>query len=394
MLPSDRGQALAITPLWRLAFRPFFLFGALFAASAMVLWLGLLFSGLSLPHGQAALGWHRHEMVFGFAGAIIAGFLLTAVQNWTGQPGLSGKGLVLLVLLWLAARLAWFAPLPPLLLAGIEIAFLPLLAALMARHLWRARQRNNYPIVGVLLLLCLCQAQVLLGLVDNNDGLQRRGIQAAMWLVAGLLGLIGGRVIPFFTQRGLARSRPFAPSPRLDALILVGSLVVAVLGASGLSQRATPGLAPFFIVLGCLYGLRLWQWHDGRLWRVPLLWSLHLAYAWLIVAAGLSAAWHAGATWLTGAAVHALGVGAMSGAILAMMARVSLGHTGRPLQPPRAVVWGLALLQLAAFVRVLLALFWVAGLWLSGLLFVVAFILFVVSYGPLLCKPRIDGHPG
>ncbi|MDH1444141.1 NnrS family protein [Pseudomonas sp. GD03721] len=387
----DRKRALAIAPFWRLGFRPFFVAGALFALLAVALWAAVL-HGLTSPAVPGGmLAWHRHEMPFGFGLAIIAGFLLTAVQNWTGRPGLSGRPLIALFGLWLAARLVWFIPVPLALLIALQLAFIGLFIAQMARQLIAARQRNNYPILLVLSLLTLCQSLTLAGLALGDDSLQRRGALAALWLIAVMLSLIGGRVIPFFTQRGLGRVEAFAAHPWLDRLLLVCGVLVAALFASGHNLQASPSLAGPFIVLSVLHGLRLWRWHLRGVWRVPLLWSLHLGYAWLLIATLGMAAWHLG--WLAqpSLASHALAVGAMGGLILAMMARVSLGHTGRALQPPQAMAWAFGLLNLGALIRVSAG---SSGLWLAALCWAVAFALFAWYYAPLLCRARVDGHPG
>ncbi|MGK8438087.1 NnrS family protein [Ectopseudomonas hydrolytica] len=387
----DRQQALAIAPLWRLGFRPFFLAGALFALLSVALWAAAL-HGLARPALSAGLlAWHRHEMPFGFGLAIIAGFLLTAVQNWTGRPGLSGRPLIALFGLWLAARLAWYVPMPLAVLIALQLAFIGLFIAQMARQLIAARQRNNYPILLVLSLLALCQALTLAGVSLGDDNLQRRGALAALWLIGVLLSLIGGRVIPFFTQRGLGRVEPFAAHPWLDRLLLVCGMLVAALFASGHNLQPHPGLAAPFIVLSVLHGLRLWRWHLRGIWRVPLLWSLHMAYAWLLLASLGMSAWHLG--WLAhpSLASHALAVGAMGGLILAMMARVSLGHTGRALQPPKAMAWAFGLLNLGALIRVSAGSGW---LWLAALCWSLAFALFAWYYAPMLCRARVDGHPG
>ncbi|AQZ32544.1 short-chain dehydrogenase [Pseudomonas sp. LPH1] len=387
----DRQQALAIAPLWRLGFRPFFLAGALFALLAVALWAAALhgLANPAVPGGM--LAWHRHEMPFGFGLAIIAGFLLTAVQNWTGRPGLSGRPLIALFGLWLAARLVWFIPVPLALLIALQLAFIALLIAQMAQQLIAAKQRNNYPILLILSLLALCQSLTLIGLAMSDDDLQRRGTLAALWLIAVMLSLIGGRVIPFFTQRGLGRAEAFAAHPWQDRLLLACGVLVAALFASGHPLQARPWLAAPFILLSALHGLRLWRWHLHGIWHVPLLWSLHLAYAWLLLATLGMAAWHLG--WLAqpSLANHALGVGAMGGLILAMMARVSLGHTGRALQPPKAMPWAFGLLNLGALIRVTCGGGW---LWLAALCWGAAFALFAWHYVPMLCRARVDGHPG
>ncbi|MBC3362337.1 NnrS family protein [Pseudomonas sp. SWRI154] len=392
----DRRKAMAIAPLWRLAFRPFFLAGCVLALLAIPFWLAAFTGRLSAwqPAG-GWLAWHRHELLFGFGLAIIAGFLLTAVQTWTGSPGLSGKRLAALALLWLGARLAWLADAPWPLLMALEMGFALAVAALMGLTLWRARQQRNYPIVLVLLLLAAADGLSVYGLVQHDEGLQRQSVLTGLWLVAALMGLIGGRVIPFFTQRGLGRVDGVAPWPWLDRLLLAGSALVALLYAFGPALSASVWVGLLFTALAVGHGIRLVRWHDRDLWRVPLLWSLHLAYAWLAVACLGMALWHFGAPLNPSLAVHALTIGAMAGLILAMIARVSLGHTGRPLEPPTGMTLAFILLNLACFSRVLLGLLLpLPALWLAGLCWLLAFGLYAWRYGPMLLQARVDGHPG
>jgi uncharacterized protein involved in response to NO len=390
----DRSRALAIAPLWRLGFRPFFLGGALFALVAVVVWVAALHGWFAPQPLGGWLAWHRHEMPFGFGLAIIAGFLLTAVQAWTGQPSLSGRPLMALFGLWLAGRLVWFLPVPLVALVALELTFTLALLFTFGRLIVRARQRHNAPILLVLGLLGACQALSLYGLVSADDDLQRRGVLAALWLVAALMAVIGGRVIPFFTARGLGLAIQAPARPRLMWGLLAGSLAIAATIAAGFDQEPNLWLAPLFLLVGVLHGLRLWYWRARGIRRVPLLWSLHLAYAWLAIAALAMGAWHLG--WLAqpSLASHALAVGAMGGLILAMLVRVSLGHTGRALVPSPAMAWAFALLQVAALSRVLLAAFSVSGLWLAALCWCLAFILFLLHHAPMLCSARVDGHPG
>jgi uncharacterized protein involved in response to NO len=392
----DRRKAMAITPLFRLAFRPFFLAGCLLAVLAIPLWLAA-FSG-SISNWQPAggwLGWHRHELLFGFGLAIIAGFLLTAVQTWTGRPGLSGKPLAALALLWLLARVAWLANAPWPLLAVLELAFPLAVAVLMGFTLWKVRQKRNYPIVVVLMLLALADGLSLYGLVEGHEGWQRQGVLSGIWLVAAMMGLIGGRVIPFFTQRGLGRVEGVAAWPWLDRLLLVGSPLVALLYAAGPALAPNVWVGLLFAVLAAGHLVRLVRWHDRALWRVPLLWSLHLAYGWLAVACLGMALWHFGVPINPSLAVHCLTIGAMAGLVLAMIARVSLGHTGRPLEPPSGMTLAFILLNLACLSRVLLILlFPLAALWLAGLCWALVFALYAWRYGPMLLRTRVDGHPG
>ena len=392
----DRRKALSIHPLWRLGFRPFFLGGCLFALFAVPLWLAAL-SGW-LGEWQPAGGWlvwHRHELLFGFAMAIVAGFLLSAVQTWTGRPGLHGRALVLLAGFWLLARLAWLGDLPLALLVVLELVFPLALAAVMGRTLWLVRQKRNYPIVVVLLLLAVADGLSLLGLANADETLQRQAVLAGVWLVAAMMGLIGGRVIPFFTQRGLGRVNAVQPWQWLDWALLLGSAAVAVLYAAGSALQSNVWVGGLFALLALGHGLRLARWHDAGIWHVPLLWSLHLAYAWLALACLGMALWHFGLISSQSQPLHALTVGSMAGLILAMIARVSLGHTGRMLTPPAGMNLAFILLHLGALSRVGLIEIWpFAGLWLAAACWALAFALFAWRYGPMLCSARVDGHPG
>ena len=382
-------RKLIAAPVFSLGFRPFFLAGATFAALAVAIWSLWLYG--RLPGAQPVggmLAWHRHEMPFGFAAAIIAGFLLTAVPNWTGRPGLKGGPLIGLVLVWLLARLAWLMPIPPTLLLILQIPFLPLLAIVLGRDLVAAGKRDNYPILLMVMLLAGCQAMTLWGLSMDDAGLQRRGVLAALWLVGALMSVIGGRVIPFFIQRGLNRPAQPAASPWPTRILLASGLFAALTFALGLQDVPALWLAALFVLMGALHLIRLWRWHDRGLWRVPLLWSLYLSYVWLVVAVFAMALWHAG--WLSqqSLATHSLAVGGAGGLILAMIARVCLGHTGRPLQPSKAIILGFALVLLAGLSRVLLVPFSGLGLGVSALLWCAAFGLFLLRYTDILLKPR------
>lgn len=383
-------RRLAAAPVFSLGFRPLFLAGAGFAALAVLIW-GLWLYGhwFDLQPASGMLAWHRHEMPFGFAAAIVAGFLLTAVPNWTGTPGVRGGALIALVSVWLLGRVAWWLPLPTGMILALQWGFLPLQAVMLARDLIAARKRDNYPIVLVLALMAGCQALTLIGLFNDDTGLQRQGVLGALWLIAALMTVIGGRVIPFFIQRGLNRPPAPAAHPLPTRLLLIGSLLTAITFAAGLNDVPRPWLAALFALTGSLQILRLIRWHDRGIWRVPLLWSLYLAYGWMALATWAMAAWHLGLLGQQSLATHALAVGGVGGLILAMIARVSLGHTGRLLQPPKAVVLGFALVLIAAGCRVLLVPFSSLGLGLSVVLWCAAFILFLRHYTGILLKPRL-----
>lgn len=381
-------------PLWSLGFRPFFLLGAAFALLAVLIWLSWLFgawSGWQVPGGM--LAWHRHEMPFGFATAIIAGFLLTAVPNWTGLPALSGRPLMLLVVLWTGGRLAWLVPLPAPIFVLLQLAFLPALAWTLARPLFKTKKYSNYPIVLIVALMSALQGLTLWGVLHHDDELQRRGVLAALWLIAGLMTVIGGRVIPFFIRRGLSRAQPFPPTPRLDKTLLLATLLVAASQLAGLNVHIHYPLALLYGLLVVLHVKRLLGWHDRGIWRVPLLWSLYLAYGWIVIAAIGMAAWHLGIPVQQTLATHALSVGGVGGMILAMLARVSLGHTGRPLSPHRHMSLAFAAINLGALCRVAVVPFSTVGLWMSGVFWLFAFVLFLLHYTQVLCRPRAIPYP-
>jgi uncharacterized protein involved in response to NO len=383
-------RRLASAPIFSLGFRPFFLAGAGFAAIAVAVWAVWLYG--RLPGAQPVggmLSWHRHEMPFGFAAAIIAGFLLTAVPNWTGRPGLNGWPLIGLLLVWLVARLAWLLPIPAVALIALQIPFLPLLAWVLGRDLVTAGKRDNYPILLVVALLATTQAMTLWGISTDDVGLQRNGVLAAVWLIGALMTVIGGRVIPFFIQRGLNRPAAKPAHPLPTRILLASSLLAAVAFAGGFNDVPRVWLAALFLLIGGLHLLRLWRWHDRGIWRVPLLWSLYLAYAWLAIATLAMALWHLGVLPQQSLATHSLAVGGIGGLILAMIARVSLGHTGRLLQPSKAIVVGFFLLWMASVCRVLLVPFSGSGLALSALFWCAAFALFLVCYSGILFKPRV-----
>src|SRR3989338_7360520 len=232
----DRRKAMAITPLLRLGFRPFFLAGCVLALLAVPLWLLALGGGWTWQQAGGWLAWHRHELLFGFALAIVAGFLLSAVQTWTGRPGLQGAPLAVLAGLWLAARLAWLGDLPLALLAPLELAFPLGVAAVMARTLWAVRQKRNYPIVAVLLLLTAADALALYGLASGSEALQKQSVQTWAWL---------------------------------DLALLLGSALVALLYAFGPALQPQLWIGLLFLLLAAGHGVRLVRWYDKSLWRRP-----------------------------------------------------------------------------------------------------------------------------
>lgn len=377
-------------PLWRLGFRPFYLLAAAFSATAVPAWL-LAYLGL-LPQGPIDLLWHMHEMVFGFAVAVVAGFLLTAVQNWTGLATPRGRSLQALVVLWIAGRCAALGA-PPLLYAVVDVAFLFAVAGSILRLLLRANNRRNLPICAVVALLGVCNLLFHLAMHGVVAVSPLTPVHGAILLLVLLVAVIGGRVGPMFTRNGAPGSKARA-IPRLDLACIAA---IALLALSWLA--AAPGWAILLAgVLACaLNAARFILWDPLSTLRTPLLWSFHLSYALLV--AGLLALGLAGVGIVSGsAALHLLAAGAMTGMIGAMITRTARGHTGRTLQAGRAEVAMFALLPLAVAARLLANLFDGPGrghaLALSAALWSLAFIVYLIRYAPWLTRPRLDGKPG
>ncbi|RUO72316.1 NnrS family protein [Pseudidiomarina sediminum] len=387
-------------PLLRQAFRPFFLLGASFSVIAMVLWLLGLERQVELPWYGHLLFWHSHEMLFGFVSAIVVGFLLTAVQNWTGLRATHGKTLLVLVLLWLLGRLSFAVgqALPAWVTVALDMSFLPSAALLLALPLVKIGQSRNLFFVPVLLLLTLCNGLMHYGHLAARYDVQRAGITGAILLITLLIAIIGGRVIPMFTANGTQTPRVNA-LPWLDRLALAPLWAIVVLHLTMLSG-ALPAvaLAALYAIAGVALLVRCLRWRFDRTLKVPLVWSLHLAY--LFIPLGLlSLAWHYfSGDFMLSRLHHWLLVGAMGSMILSMMARVSLGHSGRPLTLHGWMPMAFALLIGAAVVRVLG--FWLypenimLSYWVAGVAWIIAYLSYVVIYWPILTRPRADGRPG
>ncbi|MDR0529554.1 MAG: NnrS family protein [Zoogloeaceae bacterium] len=391
--------AAPVFPLFALGFRPFFLAGAGFGVVGVALWIAALL-GAAQPAFQPLGGWltwHRHEMPFGFALAIVAGFSLTAIQNWTGQASLKGAPLAVLCGFWLSARLFWLGGAPWEYAFAADSAFLLTLACAVGRMLWRARQTHSIALPLTIALLWLADAEFFAGLARGDADLSARAALSAIWLITALMTMIGGRVIPFFTQQTFrdkaARHTPLA----LDAALMLSALALSFLAALGAGRAANALWTPFFLALfaGHCWRFFVWRGHTPAIWRVPLLWPLFASMLWLCLSLLGFALFHAGMAAAYFPALHALTIGAMGGLILAMIARVSLAHTGRPLIASRPMFWAFTSLNLGGIARVFLApFFYAAGLSAAAFFWVAAFMIFVWQYAPMLCRARADGTPG
>ena len=396
---TDPKQPASVLPLWQLAFRPFFLFGSLFSSLAILLWLLWLNGMLTFsPYGDAFF-WHGHEMLFGFVSVFIVGFLLTAVQNWTGQRATHGMPLVLLFSLWLAGRIVFFVGhnVSGWWVALIDLSFLPLAAGYFYLFLKKADHTRNLFFVPVLLLLTLANLLFHLSLILQQPQLKVWGMNATLMLIALIMSIVAGRVMPMFTANGTGTAK-VEPLAWLETLTIGSTIVLVALHAFRLDLWLPSWLfAGVFIIASVSHVYRAMRWRPWLTLKHPLLWSLHVAYWFIPVAFALFAANHLG--WLPqrSMAVHALTVGAMGGMILAMICRVSLGHTGRTLTPSKWVKWILGLVILAALTRVFAGLlpFNLLNVYMAaGGLWSVAYLGFVVIYGPMLLAPRVDGRPG
>ncbi len=378
--------------LFALGFRPFFLAAGWSAVILVPLWAAVFLGWIDVDSRYGAYSWHAHEMIFGYAISVIAGFLLTAVRNWTSQDTATGFWLGLLALLWLAGRILPFTPLPPLLIAGVDLLFLPALAIAIGIPLSRVKQPQN--LVFPVLLMLLMGANLLIHLaVFAGMDTWRTGIDLAIGLVILVIIVVGGRVVPFFIERGLPGTQ--APKwPKLEILVFVTAAVWLV---TKLLAPASPWLAIAAGVAACVHGIRIGLWYTPRIWGVPLLWVLYLGFVWLIIGFLLDALAGFGTVAPT-LALHAYTAGTIGTLTLGMMARVSLGHTGRDMQSASAINVAFALINIAALFRILVPLVFpeAYSTWIgfASIFWMVTFLLFVGVYTSILIRPRVDGQPG
>jgi uncharacterized protein involved in response to NO len=375
--------------LFRQGFRPFFLAAGTWAALAVPLWVALFDGALAAAAGFDAFFWHAHEMLFGFVAAAIAGFLLTAIPNWTGRMPLQGLPLMALFGLWLLGRAAMLASgfVVPGLAALADLSFLAALLAVVLREILAGRNWRNLPVVSALAALLAANALMHAEALDLLP-LDGAGWRVGIAVVTMLIGLIGGRIVPSFTRNWLAKrgNGPLpAPFGMLDkmAMALTGLALAVWIGWPEHSVAGALQLAA-----GVAQGFRLSRWQGHRTAAEPLVWSLHAGFAWVPVGLSLTGA---GILWPDtvppAAGLHALTAGAFASMILAVMTRATLGHTGNALAADRATTAIYALVAVAAAVRVAAAFLpeqMGPLLWLSAAAWVGAFGLFALRYGRLL----------
>ncbi len=390
-------RLLAQWPVLALGFRPFYIAAALFAVVAVPVWIAT-FLGYLHPDGYLrGIEWHSHEMIFGFAPAVIAGFLLTAVKNWTGLPTASGIGLAGLVALWLLGRVFMLTG-PALLAVTTDILFIPVLGIVLAIPIGLSRNIRNIKVLVILTVLALLNIIYHAAYAKLLPlEFKRIAITAALDVITILIAVIAGRVIPAFTAGAIAGAR-IRRDGRVETVAFVSLVLVLIMGILSFWIPVTAVIwAVLLMTAAMAHGLRLALWCPQQTYRNPLLWMLPVAYAWLPVTFTLRAL-ALFSLVPPAAAIHALTIGAMSSLMVAMMTRSALGHTGHALKAGPVELIAFTGLQAAAVVRVL------AGLLLPGqyrgamvvaaALWFLSFAVFLFRYLPVLTRVRVDGRPG
>lgn len=377
--------------LWNLGFRPFYLVASIFSAASVLLWTAQYSGLLPSAYLQSPL-WHGHEMLFGYTMAVVAGFLLTAVRAWTGQPTPMGTPLMALVALWVAGRVLVLTPLGTL-AAAVNAAFPVALALAIALPLLRSRNVRNYFFIALLALMGALVAALHLALLGMFEIPPRLGLLLGLDVMLFIMAVMGGRVIPMFTNNGV----PGAGATRHALVEKVALGIVLLLFVADLLQWEPRIIAAIALIGALAHGVRLYYWRSWRTLSTPLVWILHAAYVWIVLHLALRALSAVG--WLADSyAIHALTVGAIGGLTLGMMTRTARGHTARPLVADSCELTCFLLIQAAALVRVSGGLaspaLYLPAIQISGMLWAAAFGLYAVRYWPVLSRPRLDGQPG
>jgi len=386
MTPVPRFRAHDGWPLLASGFRPFFLFGSIYAGLAILVWLPVFYGELTLTSAFAPRDWHVHEMLYGYLPAVITGFLFTAIPNWTGRLPIQGTPLLTLVIVWIAGRLSvtfsaetgWLAAML------VDASFLSLVAAAAAREILAGRNWRNLNVV--ILVLLLLAGNVAFHLEAHFHGAADAGIRIGIAVIVMLIGMIGGRIVPSFTRNWLVRENPGrlpAPFGRFDMIVVaVSALALMAWVADSASQYTGAALA----LAGLLHLVRLGRWAGDRTWRERLVLILHVGYAFVPLGFLLNAASAFGLV-PTGAGVHAWMVGAAGTMTLAVMSRATLGHTGQQLTASPAMQAIYAAVIVAALSRICAVIELTHSdplLYLAAFAWAAAFFGFAVSFGPLL----------
>ena len=376
---------------WTLGFRPFYLLASIFAAVSIPLWVFQYAGHMPVAYLRSEV-WHGHEMLFGYALAVVTGFLFTAVRTWTGQPTPTGPTLAAFALLWIAGRVLVLTPYETA-AALVNAAFPVAVAVAIGIPLARSGNRRNYFFVAVLLLLAAAALSLHLSYLGVLAWPERASLQVGLDLVLFLMVVMGGRVIPMFTNNGIPGAQA-TRHPIVEKFALGG--VLALLGAD-LLQSPSGVIAILAVAVAAAHAVRLYLWQPWRTIRTPLVWILHASYAWIVVYLLLRGFVAIG--WVAEPlAVHALTIGAIGGMTMGMMTRTARGHTGRSLTADGFEVACFVLIQLAVLIRVfgpmLLPDAYVSTVIVSGACWSSAFTIYAVRYWPVLSRVRLDGKPG
>ena len=397
---TDAAGKRRFHPLWGRSFRPFFLGAGVYGFVVVVMWTAIWLGGLPAPAWLSPPWWHAHEMLFGLVAAAIAGFLLTAAPVWTGRPALCGRPLAVLFGIWIAGRVAMLASgaLPAALVAGIDLAFLPVVAGVLVHTLWGTGQRRNYAVAALVGVLALANAAVHAQALGLTSASAPRALRFTVDVVVLLIVVIGGRITPGFTTNALIRlgvNARASSRPWLDRLAVASVALLAGLDLVVPRSHASGWLAA---AAGLAVAARMAGWQTLRTLRDPLVWSLHAGMAWVVMGLFLVAAGDLNQSVPAAAGLHALTAGAMGSMILAVMTRVGLGHTGRPLILPTGALGSYLLVQTGALARIgavfVSDLAHTSLLLVGGRLWAAAFGLFAILYYPILTSPRPDGKDG
>lgn len=393
---EQRGEVRGI-PLLRLGFRPFFLGAAIYAVVSIAVWmLVLMVDTKPMQMGLPPVTWHAHEMLFGYAMAVIAGFLLTAIKNWTGQQTIRGRGLLLMFMLWLLARvLAISGQLIPIgVIASFDLMFMLMLVVSTAYPVFKAKQYAQLGIISKVVLMFFSNVLFYLGALGLIEQGIHWGLYSGLYMILALLLVMARRVIPFFIEKGTGgvkvRNWKWVDNSSLVLLLLLWAVDVFTPFKTAASVIAA---AAFIVHL-----IRIAGWYTHSLWNKPLLWVLYLAYGFTVIGFLLKAIGHWFAI-MPSLYVHAFAFGGIGIMTIGMMSRVILGHTGRNVfEPPAILAWCFALMVCGAVTRVLFPLFdrefyhlWILA---SQLLWIAAFLIFLFVYTPMLLKTRVDGRDG
>jgi len=379
--------------LFNLGFRIFFLGAGIFSIVSILMWSAIFHFQFSLNIQTISIfQWHSHEMIYGYSIAVIAGFLLTAVKNWTGVQTLYGKPLILLFSLWAAARLLFMFGTSYLFVAGIfDVLFLLFLIFAVSYPIIKVKQWKQLAILSKLVLLMICNILFYLGALNVLDNGVFWGIYGGLYLIIALILTIGRRVLPFFIQNGVGYQVKLFNSNWLDISILLLLLVFLVSELFLKNQILSSYLA---LALFVVNAIRLIGWHTSGIWKKSLLWSLYLSFwficfGFLLFAVGVSKF----------IAIHAFAVGGVGVVTMSMMSRVTLGHTGRDIsKAPKVISYALGILLFSAIIRVIMPLLdtqnYIIWIGLSQGLWIISFLIFTIIYTPMLIKPRVDGKLG